>query len=76
MDAFLWLLFGKDSIDPTAFEVKHIRPNGNGSPKDVQVEGELLVNDQPVTPKRIFREKWIKKRGSFPKLENPAVDPV
>ena len=30
MDAFLWLLFGKDSTDRTAFEVKHISSNGNG----------------------------------------------
>ena len=64
MDAFLWLLFGKDSTDRTAFEVKHISQNGNGSPKDVEVEGELMVDDQPVILKRIFREKWVKKRGS------------
>jgi DNA repair protein SbcC/Rad50 len=65
MDAFLWLIFGKDSTDRTAFEVKHITQNGNGAPKDVEVEGELLVDDQPVTLKRIFREKWLKKRGSI-----------
>jgi len=64
MDAFLWLLFGKDSTDRTAFEVKHISQNGKGSSKDVEVEGELLVDDQPVTMKRIFREKWVKERGS------------
>ena len=64
MDAFLWLLFGKASTDRTAFEVKHISPNGNGSPKDVEVEGDLLLDDQPITLKRIFREKWVKKRGS------------
>ena len=64
MDAFLWLLFGKDSTDRTAFEVKHISPNGNGSRKDVEVEGELMVDHRPVTLKRIFREKWVKKRGS------------
>ncbi len=64
MDAFLWLLFGKDSTDRTAFEVKHISQNGNGAPKDVEVEGELMVNHQLVNLKRIFREKWVKKRGS------------
>ena len=63
MDAFLWLLFGKDSTDRTAFEVKHISQNGKGSSKDVEVEGEL-IDDQPVTMKRIFREKWVKERGS------------
>ncbi len=64
MDAFLWLLFGKDSTDRTAFEVKHISQNGNGSPKDVEVEGTLMVDHQEVNLKRIFREKWVKKRGS------------
>ncbi len=64
MDAFLWLLFGKDSTDRTAFEVKHISANGNGAPKDVEVEGTLMVDHQEITLKRIFREKWVKKRGS------------
>ncbi len=64
MDAFLWLLFGKDSTDRTAFEVKHISQNGNGSPKDVEVEGTLMVDHQELTLKRVFWEKWVKKRGS------------
>ncbi len=64
MDAFLWLLFGKESTDRTAFEAKHINAIGNGAPKDVEVEGVLMVDHQEETLKRIFREKWVKKRGS------------
>lgn len=65
MDAFLWLLFGKDSTDRKEFEVKHISHNGNGGPKDVDVEGILLVNNRQVKLKRVFMEKWIKKRGAL-----------
>ena len=65
MDAFLWLLFGKDSSDRTQFEIKHISSNGNAGPKDVEVEGTLLVDDQTITLKRVLREKWIKRRGSI-----------
>jgi chromosome segregation ATPase len=38
--------------------------NGNGSPKDAEVEGQLIVDGRPVTLKRVFQEKWVKKRGS------------
>ncbi|MBE0662831.1 MAG: AAA family ATPase [Bacteroidales bacterium] len=64
MDAFLWLLFGKDSTDRRDFEVKHISNNGNGSPKNVEVEGLLIVDNKRIILKRVFAEKWIKKRGS------------
>ena len=65
MDAFLWLLFGKDSTDRTAFEVKHISPNGNGSPKDVEVEGELMVDDQPVTLKLNISEYSVQHNPGY-----------
>ena len=64
MDAFLWLLFGKDSGDRTDFGLKYISPNGNGGPRDVEVEGLLEVEGRPVTLKRVYREKWSKRRGS------------
>ncbi|MBE0662541.1 MAG: hypothetical protein IH597_08745 [Bacteroidales bacterium] len=65
MDAFLWLLFGKDSTDRRDFEVKYISNNGNGSPKNVEVEGLLIVDNKRIILKRVFAEKWIKKRGSI-----------
>lgn len=62
-DSFLWLLFGKDSTGRKEFEVKHISPNGNGGPKDVEVEVALDVDDTHRLFKKIYREKWVKKRG-------------
>jgi DNA repair protein SbcC/Rad50 len=63
-DAFLWLLFGKDSSDRTDFEIKHISQNGTGVTKETEVEGSLAVNGQEIILKRIYREKWMRKRGA------------
>jgi len=60
-DAFLWLLFGKDSTGRKEFEIKHI---SNGKPKDAEVEGLLEVGGRDIVLKRTLREKWTKRRGS------------
>ncbi len=62
MDAFLWLLFGKDSTDRKEFEIKHISPNGNTT-KDAEVEGTLEVGGRDLLLKRVYKEKWTKRRG-------------
>lgn len=63
-DAFTWLLFGKDSQDRKDFDIKPIDSNGNTIQKiENEVEGVLIVNGDPLTIKRIHREKWVKKRG-------------
>lgn len=68
-DAFTWLLFGKDSQDRKDFDIKPIDVNGNIVQKtENEVEGVLMVNGDPLTIKRIHREKWVKKRG-FPEPE-------
>ncbi len=59
-DAFLWLLFDKNSEGKTDFSVKPVdmeRP-------EVEVEGVLLVDGREVTLKKILTEKWTKRRGS------------
>lgn len=65
-DAFTWLLFGKDSTDRKDFEIKTLDSNNEVIPKiDHEVSADLLVNNEPVSLKRIFREKWVKQRGSL-----------
>lgn len=65
-DAFTWLLFGKDSQDRTSFEIKTLDSQNNVIPKiDHEVEATILVDGESVTLKRIFREKWTKKKGSL-----------
>jgi len=63
-DAFTWLMFGKDSSDRKDFEIKTLDAHNVVIPKiDHEVTGELLVNDEPVLLKRVFREKWVKTKG-------------
>lgn len=64
MDAFLWLLFGKDSTDREDFEIKTLDANNQPFWKmDHEVSGNFSIDDEDVTIKRTFIEKWVKKRG-------------
>ncbi|MCA0397309.1 MAG: AAA family ATPase [Bacteroidetes bacterium] len=69
-DAFTWCLFGKDSHDNVAFEIKPLDENGTAlSQVDNEVELILIVTDELGNKKtnivrHIHREKWSKKRGS------------
>jgi len=63
-DAFTWLLFGKDSEDRKDFNIKTL--NFLNEPLhrvDYSVSGVLSVDGRDETFERIYREKWVKKRG-------------
>ncbi|MGE8003997.1 hypothetical protein [Lysinibacillus sp. NPDC093216] len=63
-DAFLWLLFDKDSNNKKDFAIKTL--NSDGSERhnlEHTVEGTFLVDGAAVTLKKIYKEKWTKKRG-------------
>jgi hypothetical protein len=63
-EAFLWLLFGKDSQGRKDFEIKTRQANGDVIHKlDNIVEGVLLVDGAELKLKRILAEEWIKVRG-------------
>lgn len=64
-DAFTWLLFDKDSANRKDFEIKTL--DATGQPihgLDHEVEAVLEIDGQPVTLRKVFSEKWTKKRGS------------
>lgn len=64
-DAFTWLLFGKDSSDRTAFEIKTLDRFNNPIPKiDHEVEAVIDVNGEEVKITRTLKEKWVTRRGS------------
>jgi DNA repair protein SbcC/Rad50 len=66
MDAFLWLLFGKDSSDRKTFEIKTLDKNNAVIPRiEHTVIGKLLVDGVPNELKKTLREKWTKKRGAL-----------
>lgn len=65
-DAFSWLLFGKDSEGKTDFEIKTLDASGKPiSGIDHTVIGVFDVNGEEVTLEKVYREKWVKSRGSL-----------
>lgn len=62
VDAFTWLLFGKDSSGSAVFNIKTIDKDGNVIPKiDHMVYAEILYNKETITLRREYREVWKKK---------------
>jgi DNA repair exonuclease SbcCD ATPase subunit len=64
-DAFLWLLFDKDSKNRKGFELKTL--DENNSPihnLNHEVEGIFEVDGKQISFRKVFAEKWTKKRGS------------
>lgn len=64
-DAFMWLLFGKDSQNKSQFDIKPQDENG----KDIhflesEVSATLEVHGENLSLRRILTEKWTQKRGS------------
>ena len=63
-DAFVWLLFGKDTQDRKDYNIKTL-VNGKPLQKvDCEVTGVLDINGETITLRRVFAEKWVKPRGS------------
>ena len=63
-DAFLWLLFNKDSSNKTDFNIKTLGNNGKVIHMlEHEVEAILLVNNQELKLKKMLQENWVKKRG-------------
>lgn len=64
-DAFTWLLFGKDSEDRKAFNIKTLDASGKAIEKiPHEVSATLSVNGEDITLCRRFKEKWVRKRGT------------
>ena len=64
MDAFLWVLFGKDAEDRKDCEIKRIEAGKTLRRTCATVECRLSVDGQQNTLRRSFREVWSKPRGA------------
>ena len=65
-DAFIWLLFGKDSQNKSDFEIKTLQPDGKEI-HNLEHTAEVTLELDPgrlIKLKKTYREKWTKKRGS------------
>lgn len=71
MDAFMWLLFDKDSTGATKFQVRPLAVTGGLIDNvEIMVEGTLDVNGREVVLRKIQKQIWRKKRGTDkPKFE-------
>jgi hypothetical protein len=64
-DAFSWLLFDKDSLGRSGFEIKNIDAQGEAEHGlEHSVEVVILVDGATITLKKTYHEVWTKKRGS------------
>lgn len=66
-DAFLWLLFGKDSTDRKDFEIQPLGADGKNAQSGVETSVSAVLEKEDgstVTLRRAYAEKWEKRRGS------------
>lgn len=67
-DAFIWLLFDKDSQNKKDFAIKTLDKNGQVlHGLEHEVEGVFLIDGKQISLRKVFSEKWTKKRGSVEK---------
>lgn len=65
MDGFLWLLFNKDSQGKTTFEIKTLNEDNQVlHGLEHEVEAIFEVNGRHMKLRKVYMEKWTKKRGS------------
>ena len=64
-DSVTWLLFGKDSSGSANFSIKPLVDGVPESNLEHVVEGVFFDGDKEITLKKVYQEKWTKKRGSL-----------
>lgn len=67
-DAFIWLLFGKDSQDRKDYEVKSIVDGKELHNVECSVSGVIVVDGEEITLKRAYIEDWVKPRGQVERV--------
>lgn len=63
-DAYSWLLFEKDSSGRKDFDIKTLVDGQALSGVDHEVEGIFRIDGEELVLRRVYAEKWTKKRGS------------
>lgn len=67
-NAFNWLLFGKDSHGRADFELKTLGTDGEAAHGlEHEVSATLMLGEVRVELRKIYTEKWTKKRGQTDK---------
>jgi DNA repair exonuclease SbcCD ATPase subunit len=64
VDAFLWLLFGKNSENQGQFEIKTLDADNHPIHfLNHEVEASIDVDGRIVTLRKLYKEKWVRSRG-------------
>lgn len=64
-DGFTWLLFGKDTNRRSDFNIKTLDENNLAIPRiDHEVSAVLDIDGKPIALRKVYKEKWSKKKGS------------
>lgn len=64
-DAFTWLLFGKDSLGSTDFDIRPLDADGNMINNiEISVEAKISVDGDEYDLKKVQKQNWVKKRGT------------
>ena len=67
-DAFLWVLFDKDSKNRKDFEVKTLTPSGEALHNlSHEVEAVLDMDGKALTLRKVYAEKYTRQRGKTTK---------
>ena len=65
LDAFMWLLFDRDSSGANKFGIRPLNADGTMVDNvEIKVEATLLVNNASMTFRKVQKQIWTKKRGS------------
>ncbi|WP_233275769.1 AAA family ATPase [Salibacterium aidingense] len=69
-DAFIWLLFDKDSNNKKDFAIKTLdKDNNEINGIDHEVEGVFSIDGKETTLRKVYYEKYTKRRNSGPTKE-------
>lgn len=64
-DAFTWLLFGKDSLGSSDFDIRPLDIDGNMINNiEISVEAKISVDGDEYDLKKVQKQNWVKKRGT------------
>lgn len=64
-DALSWLLFNRDSLGNTQFDIRQKDKDGNVVHHvEIDVQATIVVNDDEYVLRKVQKEKWVKKRGT------------
>ena len=64
-DAFTYLLFNKDSLGKTDFDIRPLDASGKMIDNvEISVKAKISVDGEEYELKKVQKQKWVKKRGT------------